>query len=117
MKRIFSPWKSCLKFVLLLFCSTFAAVQRQKRLSCTVGCTLTVFNTAGEAEGRFGPPPKEEVMRGCKNENKEIQKFEKHAVLLRVLLNDWKWGGGGSGRMENTPKEGGNLGVYKDGPI
>jgi hypothetical protein len=34
-------------------------------------------------------------MRGCKNENKELQKFEKRAVFLRVLLNDRKCGGGG----------------------
>jgi len=31
-------------------------------------------------------------MRSCKYENKELHKFEKRAVFLRVLRNDRKWG-------------------------
>jgi len=72
--------------VLLYVCNC----TKQTRLSYIVGCTLTVLNTGGAAERRFGLPPNEEVIRGCKNENKELQKFEKRSVFLRVLLNDQK---------------------------
>ena len=76
------------KFLMVAVLQYVCGCTKQNRLCCAVGRTLTVLNTAGEAERHFGPPPKEEVMRGCKNENKELQTFEKPAVFLRVLLND-----------------------------
>jgi hypothetical protein len=90
-KRIFFPLENLPKILMVAVLPYVCSSTKQTRLSCTVGCTLTVLNTAGAAERRFGPPPKEEVMRGCKNESKGLQKFEKRAVFLRVLLNDQKW--------------------------
>jgi hypothetical protein len=81
---------------------------KQKRLSCTAGCTLAVLNTVGEAERHFGPPSNEEVMRGFEKENKELQKFEKRAVFLRVLLNDQKFFlGGGREKWKTAHREDG----------
>ena len=89
-KRYFFPLDKLPKMLMVAVLQYARCCTKQKRLSCTAGCTLTVSNTVGEAERRFGPPPNEEVMRGCKNENKELKKFEYRAVFLRVLLNGRK---------------------------